>query len=84
LCAAVAASAVVIIGRMANELKLRPTMTFGEGPKLGTEPIQYEVLGLPPNEPRTLIGKMDHRWQIHRAGGEWHATTRPRKTPSLR
>jgi hypothetical protein len=45
-------------------LTLRPTMWTTDGPVLSREnPIQFEVLGLPPGQ-SALIGQMPIRWQV--------------------
>ena len=55
-------------------LTLRETMWFHDGPVLTRDnPIQYEVVGLPPGHERILIGQnldvRPIRWQILRFDG---------------
>lgn len=62
-------------GLDAMKLTLRPTISFSDGPGHATEPIQFEVGGLPANE-RALIGSPPGWRAIHIKNGiygEWSA-----------
>jgi hypothetical protein len=56
-------------------LTLRTIGTTGDGPSLGTEPYQYEVLGLPVGRD-AMIAKGDGVWKIlqirdGKSQGDW-------------